>query len=223
MATNWGIQIDYIEEASACGTAGAVLGAHDQLAEQFMVLYGDTVLDVDLNRMMSWHNAYRSEATLLVHPNDHPFDSDLVEIDQDNRVVAFYSKPHPSGRDLPNLVNAGLYVLERSALLQVSSTSVPVDFGKDVFPAMLASGADLRGYRSREYIKDAGTPVPFGQGYIRCRHRSGCPAQLQVPLPEPFFWTVMALSMKNGATFQRRSRFAFLPKADQAIKRLNEL
>ena len=45
---SWGIQIDYIEEASARGTAGAVLGTHDQLAEQFMVLYGDTVLDVDL-------------------------------------------------------------------------------------------------------------------------------------------------------------------------------
>ena len=170
---------------------------------------------------MSWHNAYRPEATLLVHPNDHPFDSDLVEIDQDNRVIAFYSKPHPSGHYLPNLVNAGLYVLERSALLQVPSTSVPVDFGKDVFPAMLASGADLRGYRSREYIKDAGTPYRLAK--VISDLATGRVARRSFKfLARAVFLDRDGTLNHDGGHISTPESFALLPKADQAIKRLND-
>ena len=44
-----------------------------------MVLYGDTMVNVDLERMLSAHSAAKADATLFLHPNDHPHDSDLVE------------------------------------------------------------------------------------------------------------------------------------------------
>ncbi|MGN5480577.1 hypothetical protein ACTMU2_39165 [Cupriavidus basilensis] len=34
-----------------------------------------------------------------------------------------------------------------------------LDFGKELFPAMIARGMTLRGYNSPEYIKDCGTPA----------------------------------------------------------------
>src|SRR5947209_16698976 len=165
--SRWGVKIRYVIETEPLGTAGAVLAGIDLLAERFVVLYGDTMVNVDLKRIWQAHARSKSEATLLLHPNNHPLDSDLVEIDAESRITAFHNRPHPETRYFQNLVNAGLYVLEKSALeayrlsLKLEPQSLPLDFGKDMFPAMLRSGSRLLGYNSPEYIKDIGTPERY--------------------------------------------------------------
>jgi histidinol-phosphate phosphatase family protein len=155
----WDMRLSCVEEVKPRGTAGAVLMVAERLETQFVVLYGDTVLDVDLRRMIVAHDASSSGATLFLHPNDHPQDSDLVEVDQEDRVVAFHAYPHPPGAELRNLVNAALYVIDRDKLLKVDGLPELSDFGRHAFPRMLAQGLPILGYRSPEYIKDAGTPV----------------------------------------------------------------
>ena len=91
---------------------------------EFVVLYGDIVLNVDLERMWSTHVAREADATLFVHPNDHPYDSDIVETDLSDWIVALHPYPHPQERDLPNLVNAGLYVVEKRCLERRSPRSM---------------------------------------------------------------------------------------------------
>ena len=79
----FGVRIRYILEKEPLGTAGAVLAGFELLAERFVVLYGDTMVNVDLNRIWNAHEKAGAAATLLLHPNDHPFDSDLVEMDRE--------------------------------------------------------------------------------------------------------------------------------------------
>ncbi len=102
-----------------------------------------------------------AEATLFLHPNNHPFDSDLVETSADNWVTAFHNRPHPTDKFFQNLVNAGLYIIEKRALESWRGNARPMDFGKDLFPAMLKRGAKLFGYNSPEFIKDIGTPERY--------------------------------------------------------------
>lgn len=156
--SKWGIDLRTISEAVAAGTAGAVLQAFDYLQPRFLVLYGDTVFDFDIGRMVDFHEKYRPDATLFLHPNDHPHDSDLVEVDDQNRILKFHPYPHPSDSNLPNLVNAGIYIIERDILKKLEGLPIKPDFGKHVFSLLLAQGGYLMGYRSPEYIKDAGTP-----------------------------------------------------------------
>jgi histidinol-phosphate phosphatase family protein len=155
----WGISIDYLEESCPLGTAGALLDALDKLDERFAVLYGDTVLNVDLGRMWAAHGSRAADMTLFVHPNDHPFDSDIVETDADSRVIALHPYPHPRGADLPNLVNAALYVIEKTCLkgIQIPKSADTLDLAKNLIPILLRAGKNLYAYQSREYIKDAGT------------------------------------------------------------------
>lgn len=162
----WGVRIRYLTEREPLGTAGAVLAGSELLAERFVVLYGDTMVNVDLGRIWKAHESAKADATLLLHPNDHPLDSDLVEVDANSRVLAFHNRPHPQGRWYQNLVNAGLYVLEKEPLLKHSAAfthhgSRITDFGKDIFPAMVRGGATLLGYNSPEFIKDIGTPARY--------------------------------------------------------------
>jgi D,D-heptose 1,7-bisphosphate phosphatase len=163
---NFGVQIRYVLEREPLGTAGAVLAGVEQLADRFGVMYGDTMVNVDLDRIWRAHEQRKAEATLLLHPNDHPFDSDLVEVNAESRVVAFHNRPHLEGVWRQNLVNAGLYVLEKKSLAAFHATgsrqhATLLDFGKDLFPALLRRGAGLFGYNSPEYIKDIGTPQRY--------------------------------------------------------------
>ena len=165
--TKWGGRIHYIVEREPLGTAGAVLAGFSHLADRFVVLYGDTMVNADLERIWRAHEQTHAEATLLLHPNDHPLDSDLVEMDASGRITAFHNRPHPAGVWRQNLVNAGLYVLEKRALAPAHASrstlhaSRSLDFGKDLFPAMLDRRAKLLGYNSPEYIKDIGTPARY--------------------------------------------------------------
>ncbi len=154
----WGVTIQYHEEKQALGTAGAVLDAFANLQERFIVMYGDTMLNVDLQRFADAHNDSGSPVSLFLHPNDHPHDSDLVELDEENRVLAFHAYPHDPKRYYANLVNAALYCIDRRVLEPFAGSRAFPDFGKNLFPHLIGQGVRLNGYRSPEYIKDAGTP-----------------------------------------------------------------
>lgn len=153
----WGVNIEYYQEKEPLGTAGAFAEIKDKLTSDFFVFYGDTVMDFDMKKMLDFHKAKQSEATLFLHPNDHPYDSDLVDVDNDCRVSTFYPKPHEEGKYYRNLVNAALYILSPS-ILRYINLGEKSDFGKNIFPTALAAGANMFGYISAEYIKDMGTP-----------------------------------------------------------------
>jgi D,D-heptose 1,7-bisphosphate phosphatase len=159
----WGLSVRCIREPEPRGTAGALLHAASALSPQFMITYGDTVFDFDVARMVAAHSRNRLIGTLLLHPNDHPNDSDLVEVDVMDRVIAFHPYPHEAELLLPNLVNAGVYVLDREILDILGELPQKCDFGKHVFPHLLRLGKPLFGYRSPEYVKDAGTPERLAQ------------------------------------------------------------
>jgi len=156
--SRWGLTLKCIDETTPLGTAGAVIKALDQLPDEFLVTYADTMMNVDLPRFYAAHKASGAAATLFLHPNDHPQDSDLVECDEHGRVTAIHGYPHPEDALLPNQVNAALYVLKASALRGFAVPKEPLDFAKQVFPRLLREKVHLCGYRSPEYIKDVGTP-----------------------------------------------------------------
>ena len=152
----WGLKINYFTEPQPMGTAGALPLLASELTETFAVLYGDVMLDIDWPRLLAFHQSKQAMATLVIHPNDHPYDSDLVDIDEASMVSAFYPKNRASDRYYRNLVNAGLYVLEPEILTHIPAGKF-ADFGKDLFPA-LVSQHKIAGYPTPEYLKDMGTP-----------------------------------------------------------------
>lgn len=153
----FGVAIEYYQEEAPLGNAGALSRLRESLREDFFLFYGDTVMDVALDRMMRFHKERRADATLYVHPNDHPFDSDLVLLGTDGAVSGFLNKPHAEGLVARNLVNAALYALSPRVLGEFGADG-PKSFEKDVFPACIRDGLRVFGYQGAEYIKDMGTP-----------------------------------------------------------------
>ncbi|MBH11191.1 MAG: D,D-heptose 1,7-bisphosphate phosphatase [Candidatus Marinimicrobia bacterium] len=152
------LNLDYFIEDQPLGTAGAVLNIYDYLDDHFIVIYGDTYLNVDLDRFFKSHIDQDADATLFIHPNNHPHDSDLVEVDDENYIKAFHSYPHKEGFWYSNLVNAALYSFKKESLSIHKNGATRQDFSKDLFPQLLRENKKLFGYASCEYIKDMGTP-----------------------------------------------------------------
>ncbi|MBQ4288011.1 MAG: HAD-IIIA family hydrolase [Bacteroidales bacterium] len=157
-----GVNITYCQEKEPLGTAGALRQARELLTEDFFVFYGDTVMDVDLEHMLRFHRENRSDATLFVHPNDHPYDSDIVETDSSHRITAFRLKPHEEGFISRNQVNASLFILSPKVVDKIPE-AVRLNLEKDIFPSCLDKGMRFFGYPSAEYIKDMGTPERYAE------------------------------------------------------------
>ena len=152
----WGMQIEYFEEKEPLGTTGGIRAIKEKLTDDFMVLYGDVLMNLDLHRLIRFHQQHQPDATLVLHPNDHPHDSDLVELNEQKQITAFFAKPHPQDEYRRNLVNAGLYILSPK-IIDALPEGKAADFGRDIFPEIVQQYL-LVGYNTSEYLKDMGTP-----------------------------------------------------------------
>ena len=154
---DFGVEIDYIFEKEPLGTAGAFYYLKDKIdAKDFMLVFGDVFFDMDFDRMEDFHFKNSALTTLLAHPNGHPYDSDLIRMDDKGRVIGFDSKHNVRDYWYDNMVNAGMYIINRK-LLDLVKEPVKTDFEKDILANQVQLGANIYAYHTPEYVKDVGT------------------------------------------------------------------
>jgi mannose-1-phosphate guanylyltransferase / phosphomannomutase len=155
----WSVNITHVKEQEALGTAGALKQLEGILNERFLLLYGDVMMDFDINSFIAFDKEdSETIASIIIHPNDHPYDSDLVVVDKNNYVKTFLSKPHAPNLVYSNNVNAAVYLFSPDIFSYIEP-NISSDFGKDIFPKIVTEGKKMiRAYSTPEYIKDLGTP-----------------------------------------------------------------
>lgn len=153
----FGVSITYYHEELPLGTAGSLGELADNLEDDFFLVFGDAIFDIALDRMAAFHREKGASATLFVHPNSHPFDSDMVLRDENSRITGFLSKKSKRTGWYDNCVNAGFYILNRE-LCRAVPRGKKADLEKDILFPLAAEGKAVYAYASTEYIKDVGTP-----------------------------------------------------------------
>ncbi|MEI8342265.1 MAG: HAD-IIIA family hydrolase, partial [Verrucomicrobiota bacterium] len=216
----WGVRISYVIETEPLGTAGCLLAALEKLDDRFLVFYADTLIKLDLGAMLEAHVQKSADATLFIHPNDHPIDSDLVEIDGAGWVTALHPYPHEDGAFHRNLVNAALYVFEKKCLLPFADPLKKCDFGKDILPGLLKNGARIQGYRGRAYIKDMGTPERLAR--VTEDLESGIVAKKsgEGPVPAVFIDRDGTLNVEVNRV-SKPEQLELIPGVAEAVRELN--
>lgn len=157
----FGLRVTYSFEPEILGTAGAAGKLRPHFTDRFLVVYGDNVLDTNLDSLLTAHDRMNALATVAVFDRGHHPHTGIaggrVRTDPSDRIVDFREGADDS---VSPLVNAGVYVLEPPVLDHVPS-DVPVDFAKDVFPAMLRAGQPLFASRITGYCLGIDTPHSF--------------------------------------------------------------
>ena len=174
--TKLGVSIQYYNEITPLGNAGALFKLQEQLGDEpFLLLNADAVFDVDFNRMVRFHQEHGGLVTLFTHPNNHPYDSGLIIADKDMTVQSWLAKEDVRPTYYKNRVNAGLHVIDPKVLDMVSidpdrigtidegtGKTVKVDLDRHILKPLAGTGK-MFCYDSPEYVKDMGTPERFYQ------------------------------------------------------------
>jgi histidinol-phosphate phosphatase family protein len=150
------LKIDWIVEAVKLGTGGSLINSLNVLEESFMVIYGDLYINVDLEKLATQFYYSGAQFACVVHPTNHMFDSDLVEIDENNDIIGFHLKVARSHASLRNLANTGIYFFQKSSFANESQGSQDLD--RSIIPLLMETGARGVALRHHGFIRDIGTP-----------------------------------------------------------------
>ena len=158
--SSFGCKITYFTETEPLGTAGALYKLKN-LSDNFLLLNGDVIFDIDFSRMISFHKEKNAYATLAVHPNSHPFDSALIISDDNDRVTGWLNK-EDERTWYKNRVNAGVHILSMEFIKNCPQSKEKIDLDRDMLKPSI-SGGRIFAYSTPEYIKDMGTPERYAQ------------------------------------------------------------
>jgi len=215
--SRWGVRIHHIVEPYPLGTAGSVKLLEGKIKDRFLVFYGDVVMDFDVSEFIRFDAARNGTGTVIVHPNDHPYDSDLLQLGANSQVTHVLPKPHNG--IFPNLVNAAVYIFSPE-IFRFIEDGKSQDFGKHIFPKLVQSGQPLYAYRTAEYIKDMGTAERFEK--VTQDFVSGKVARLNKKNPRPcVFLDRDGVINPDMGTHPSAAGFTLLPGVEEAIKQLN--
>lgn len=159
------VPVRTVVEDEPLGTGGAIGWAARGFGERFLVLNGDVLTDVDLGWVVSSHDRFGAEATIVLTPVEDPSRFGVVPTGADGRVLEFVEKPAP-GTAPTNMINAGTYVCEPSMLDRIPAGR-PVSVEREVFPEMTTAGV-LYAIASDAYWLDFGTHATYLQANLDC-------------------------------------------------------
>lgn len=163
----FGVEVVYSLEREALGTAGGVKRMASFFAgDTFFVIYGDVLTDLDLTALTAHHRERRAALTLALFQPEAPSACGIVTLAADGRVRSFVEKPAP-GAVTSRWANGGVYVVE-PAVLEAIPDDRPFDFGRDLFPLLLARDAPLFGFPTDALVIDIGTPAGYARAQAAC-------------------------------------------------------
>ncbi len=159
----FGVKLRYVTEPSPMGTGGAYKFAANAIRETTVVFNGDILTDIDIGKLVEFHQAKSAAATITLVPVDDPSRYGLIKIDEDSKILCFVEKPQPDElAELKiNTINAGIYVLEPT-ILDIIAEDANKSFEYDVFPDILKRELPFFGYEMKDkYWRDIGTPASY--------------------------------------------------------------
>ena len=151
-----GIRIRYAYEDEPMGTAGAMKLLEDQLDDTFVASNGDVFADIDVAEEIGVHQDTDAKITIALTPVDNPCEFGIARVDASGRISEFKEKPKPE-EVFSNLINAGVYVLQKEVLSRVPPNQF-FDFSKDLVPIILSEGGRVQGYSLSGIWMDVGRP-----------------------------------------------------------------
>jgi mannose-1-phosphate guanylyltransferase/phosphomannomutase len=156
------MRLRYSVEETPLGTGGSVRQIGDALgAEPFLVISGDALTDIDLSKVIAFHQEKGAAVTLCLKHVPDPLEYGVVITDGDGRITKFLEKPS-WGQVFSDTINTGIYVID-PRVLERYAVGTAFDFSKDLFPQLLADGEPMYGHISDGYWTDVGNIAEYAR------------------------------------------------------------
>ena len=151
-----GMRIVYCYEDEPLGTAGAIKNVESRLDDVFVAANGDIFADIDVRKEVEEHLSKDAAITISLTPVENPCEFGIARVDDDGRILEFKEKPKPE-EVFSNLINAGVYILDKSVLDDVPAGSF-YDLSKNLVNVIMGQGKRIQSYRLDGMWMDVGRP-----------------------------------------------------------------
>lgn len=159
----FGMHLHYSYEPDLLGTAGAARRVAERYPDffdqTFVVIYGDLLIDLDLDDLRAFHQQRGSMFSIALKYTTTPQSQGMIAVDEQGRVQRFVEKPKEWDGD--NVANAGVYLCEPEVITRIPPGFS--DFGHNIIPALLHAGAAVYGCPLKGYLLDIGDPAAYAQ------------------------------------------------------------
>lgn len=152
---DFGVNIIYSIEDKLLGTGGAIKKATRKLSDEFLVVNGDTYLDIDFCQLTRFHAEKNSLITMALTESKDTNRFGIVELGHGNKITAFKEKSSSAG---PSLINAGIYVVNKIVFGDVPPNR-HLSFEKEILPSYV--NKNFFGLKIGTYFIDIGTPSSY--------------------------------------------------------------
>ena len=146
--SKWGVKIKYSREEKPLGTAGP-LSLIDDLDENFLVMNGDLLTDIDYSDLMGFHMENGALSTICMYTKDVPISLGVLELDREGNIVDYIEKP-----TLKYKVSMGIYIFNKKILEHIEK-GIYLDFPV-LIKNLINKGENIRGYNFNGYWMDIG-------------------------------------------------------------------
>ena len=187
--SRYGAKLHYLREPELTGSAGGLKQMEGWFDGTFVVVGCDDLTDADLTSLVRFHKQRGALATIGLLEVDEVDQYGVVVLGDDGRIAGFQEKP-AKGTERSKLANTGIYVFE-PAIFERMPAATFYDFGKQVFPGLLADGLPFYGMELKgAYWRDIGTPEEYrratedvlsGRVQIQGERATGVPFGVRVP------------------------------------------
>lgn len=149
------VNIRYAIEDIPLGTAGAVKNAESLLEDTTVVMNGDVLTDINLNKMLNFHQKHNAIATIGLHEVEDPTSYGVVQTDEKDKILNFLEKPSWIEAK-SRWINAGIYIFNKK-ILNYIPVGKNYSLERGVFPKLLENGETMMGFKTDAYWIDIGT------------------------------------------------------------------
>lgn len=143
-----GVDIRYLNEQAALGTAGALGLITEKLSQPIVVMNSDLLTKIDYASLIEYHVSHNARVTVAMREVEMHLPYGVLNLDGE-RIVAITEKPTQK-----HFVNAGIYVVDPGVAKRLTGTD-RVDM-PDLINDIIAEGGAVAGYPVHEYWIDIG-------------------------------------------------------------------
>jgi NDP-sugar pyrophosphorylase family protein len=156
--SQWGLEVEYFQETSPLGTIGPALMFLDRCHENFLVMNGDIITNIDYADLLQTHIKAKSPLTIATYERETRIEYGVLGVNG-NEVISFREKP-----TMTYAVSMGVYAVARRTL---ASYTAGASLGFDtLIEDMLRSDQRPASYAFNGYWLDIGRPDDYDQANL---------------------------------------------------------
>jgi len=153
--SKYGLEISYSYEERPLGTVGGLSLIEERLEEDFFVLNGDILHNLNFKHLFSLHKRRESDITITTYKQNHNIRLGVLELDEDQNIINYIEKPSKKF-----IVSIGVYAINKNSIKKYIKKTNYLDF-PNLVNQMVENKNKIVSYMHEGLWKDLGTTEDY--------------------------------------------------------------